>query len=923
MANCTRRFFRWLLLGLLGAAIALGLPLFAALAPPARVAAQTNTVVALLQPGLEHYRAQRFSAAADAWQGVVDTLDKNADCILRARALRYLSLARQHLGQWESANGAIAESLDLAGACAPDDAELRAQILNARGRLEWSRGDDLAAVETWEAAARNYLAADRVDGVQLSKLNQAQALQALGLSREASRTLETVAASLEATADSTLQAAGYQHLGAALRRIGLLQDSERALARAGSLATENDLRARIWLEQGNTYSALLNRALARGDRLDPGAIASNAVCDRLIANPNSHERIPDATCFAAAARTSYREAARLASPPNTRASARINILALAVRTGERQGLTELANAIATDLGALPPSRQSIFARLNFAQSLTCLLPEAAGSADFCPSTIAATPVGERLPDRRAIATIVADAAEDARLLADPRATAFALGQLGSLYELNGQLDAAEQLTRDALLVLANIQAPDIRYRWEWQLARIRARQGQPDDAIAAYQTAVSTLQTVRGDLIAVNPDVQFSFRDNVEPLYRELVNLLLRSDRQPGQSDLAAAIAAIEALHLAELENYLGCELGVDLAIDRDLETFDPRAALVYPIVLPDRLAVITQLPKDGSLQLRTWDVGRAEVEQTLQELRGALFARDASRLLDRAGRAYEWIVAPAEAAIAARTDNIDTLVFILDGYFRNIPVGVLYDARNDQYVVEKPYATAVLPGLQLFDLGSDREPLQVLAAGISRALEAENRSFSALAADAELERIRTSVEDTTVLLDEEFTPATLQANLATSDVSVLHVATHGSFSSDPEETFILTYNDDASDGNSGRLLRSRELDGLLRARVLSERQRLELLILSACQTAFGDSRAPLGLAGLAVRSGARSTLATLWLVSDNSTLALMEKFYSELIAANVSKAEALHRAQQQLAARPESQNPFDWGPYVLVGNWR
>ncbi|NJK27948.1 MAG: CHAT domain-containing protein [Coleofasciculaceae cyanobacterium SM2_3_26] len=98
----------------------------------------------------------------------------------------------------------------------------------------------------------------------------------------------------------------------------------------------------------------------------------------------------------------------------------------------------------------------------------------------------------------------------------------------------------------------------------------------------------------------------------------------------------------------------------------------------------------------------------------------------------------------------------------------------------------------------------------------------------------------------------------------------------------------------------------------------------MELLVLSACQTAAGDDRAALGLAGVAVRAGARSTLATLWLVDDRAAALVMSQFYRELAAPDTpKKAEAIRRAQVSLMANPDYQHPFYWAPYILVGNWR
>ena len=139
-------------------------------------------------------------------------------------------------------------------------------------------------------------------------------------------------------------------------------------------------------------------------------------------------------------------------------------------------------------------------------------------------------------------------------------------------------------------------------------------------------------------------------------------------------------------------------------------------------------------------------------------------------------------------------------------------------------------------------------------------------------------------------------------------------MATHGSFSSDPEETFLVL---------SDQRLQASELNDLLRNPEQSSL--IDLLVLSACETATGDKRAALGLAGLALRAGARSTLATLWQVNDASTATLMREFYAILNTnPGMTKADALREAQLSLWENTSQdwEVPFFWAPYVLVGNW-
>jgi CHAT domain-containing protein len=141
-----------------------------------------------------------------------------------------------------------------------------------------------------------------------------------------------------------------------------------------------------------------------------------------------------------------------------------------------------------------------------------------------------------------------------------------------------------------------------------------------------------------------------------------------------------------------------------------------------------------------------------------------------------------------------------------------------------------------------------------------------------------------------------------------------VHFATHGQFSSKVEDTFILTW-DKRLDLNG--------FSNLLKDRNTRSSSAIELLVLSACQTASGDNRATLGLAGVAIRARAKSTIASLWSVDDKSTQILMTDLYQNLVNQNLSKGEALQQAQKSLLSNPQYRSPYYWAPFVLVGNWQ
>jgi CHAT domain-containing protein len=173
----------------------------------------------------------------------------------------------------------------------------------------------------------------------------------------------------------------------------------------------------------------------------------------------------------------------------------------------------------------------------------------------------------------------------------------------------------------------------------------------------------------------------------------------------------------------------------------------------------------------------------------------------------------------------------------------------------------------------------------------------------------AELSQIQTSIGGK-VLLNQAFTIERLQRAMTARHFPIIHLSSHGIFSSDPRKTGIFAWN--------------RQLD-LPTLRQLIERQgqqrSIELLVLSACETAKGDARSLLGLAGVAAQAGARSTIASRWLVNEESTIILMDAFYRHL-KHGLPKAEALRQAKLQLIRSAEFNHPFFWGSFTLIGSW-
>ncbi|MFW5665195.1 MAG: CHAT domain-containing protein [Coleofasciculus sp.] len=828
---------------------------------------EDNNALTQLEQGKAFYAAGRFWQAIRVWQQAMQAYQAQGDRIHHALSLSYLSLAYQELGQWHEAEQTITQSLNLvANLLKPtsNHQRLLAQLLNTQASLHYAQGQMEAALETWKQAEQAYQDAGDQTGVFGSQINQAQVLQALGLYRRSQITLERVQTQLQTQPDSSLKAAGLRSLGVALQVVGNLEESQQVLQQSLAITQGFDSAS----DQSATLFSLGNTARAL-------------------------QEFEDAIAY-------YQQAASTATTTLTQVEAQLNQLSLLIETQNWTDAQTLVPQIYAQLSNLPLNRAAVYAQVNFAESLIKM----GSNVDYTKPAL----LGERdiitpapIPNPSAIAQLLARAIHQARQLNDHRAESYALGQLGHLYMKTQQWLEARGLTEEALSLAQGIQATEIAYRWQWQLSQILQHQGNLTGAIAANREAVHTLQSLRRDLVAINPDVQFSFRETVEPIYRNLVELLLSN--QPTPELLTQARETIESLRLAELENFFreACWQVQRQTIDQ----IDPQASVIYPIILPDHFAVIVSLPGKPLRYFQT-DVAQTQIDSTIEQLLQALNPVWSNKeRLRLSQQLYDWLIRPIEPEL--KENEIKTLVFVLDDALRNLPMAALYDGQ--QYLIEN-YNIALSVGLQLIEPRSLLpQQLKALTAGLTEA----RGGFPALpAVELEVQNIAAQIP-TKVFLNQQFTHQTLQEQIEATPFPVVHLATHGQFSSKAENTFLLTWN--------GRI-KVKDLDQLLQTRQRQNTNPIELLVLSACQTATGDKRAALGLAGLAVRSGARSTLATLWSVNDESTAQLMVEFYRQLTQSQVSKAQALRQAQLTLLRQPNYQHPFYWAPFVLVGNW-
>ncbi|MGB6169605.1 MAG: CHAT domain-containing protein [Geitlerinemataceae cyanobacterium] len=808
-----------------------------------------------LEQGRQLYDRGQFSDSVRLWELAAQDYQQNGDRLNYALTQTYLSLAYQDLGDWENARAAIDrswEALQAQSQRQPEVARVLARVLNARGSLELLTGQTEAALKTWENAEDVYRQSADVAGVLGSQINQAQALQTLGLHRRARDLLETVSQNLATSPDSRLKAQSLRSLGVALGMLGEFDRAQDILQQSLAIAQQLEDVANI----GAALFSLGNTARNRQD--DSAALAY------------------------------YQQAIELTTHPLDWVELQLNQLSLLIDRKQVNTATELLPQIQDRLSQLTPSRPSIYARVNFAENLRKFQQQRKGRPPF-------------LNDRE-IAQMLANAIADARNLQDTRAESYATGQLARLYEEQQRWSEAQDLTQQAFGLAQAAHSPELTYRWQWQIGRLLKGQGQRDRAIDAYSSAIETLQELEADLNTLNNDFQLSFSNSVKPMYRQFVQLLSQADATPQQ--IQRARSTIETLQLAELDDFLrGDELSPKSV---QIDQIDRHAAVFYPIVLEDRIEVLLSLPGRPPRRYATF-MPQSDIEATLEQLYQSFhLAYDSQKRLSLSQQVYDWLIRPAEADLAQA--NIKTLVFVADNSLRNLPFSALYD--GEQYLVQK-YAIALSASLQLLEPQSiEPKKLRAMAGGLTEA----RLGFPALPAVAQEVRQIQAEMPSEVLLDDDFTRTSLRQQISAAPFNTVHLATHAQFSSTANETFLLTWD--------GRV-KVKEFGEWLTLRQQQNSTPLELLVLSACQTAEGDPSATLGLAGLAVRSGARSTLATLWSVRDGSTADLMSEFYYQLNnQEGMGRAEALRQAQLKLLAQPEYDHPFFWSPFVLVGNW-
>jgi filamentous hemagglutinin family protein len=336
-----------------------------------------------------------------------------------------------------------------------------------------------------------------------------------------------------------------------------------------------------------------------------------------------------------------------------------------------------------------------------------------------------------------------------------------------------------------------------------------------------------------------------------------------------------------------EFEEYFGidAELRDRQEIQKILQKVEAETTekygVVYVVSRENQLELIVVSASGSPIHRTIPEANREQLLLTLRQFQVNLIrsrSRDSNSYQSSAQQLYKWMISPIKADLEQR--EITTLLFSFDADFRSFPVGALWD--GEKFFTEQ-YNYSLIPSMSLINTQhSNLKNAKILIMGAS--------TF-----DAQNPLPAVPIEAHTILqlwqgqsfLNEAFTLENLKTQRQSNHFSIVHLATHADFQGGTSD-------------NSYIQLWDQKLS-LTQLPLLNwGNPPVELLVLSACRTAIGNREAELGFAGLALQSGVKSAIASLWYVNDQGTLALMSQFYTDLKQTAI-KAAALRQAQLEM----------------------
>lgn len=512
------------------------------------------------------------------------------------------------------------------------------------------------------------------------------------------------------------------------------------------------------------------------------------------------------------------------------------------------------------------------------------------------------------PELAAVAAEIREAQPDS-----PSAGAFASAIKARMALASGDAPRARQLMERALLLESQRALPARLPEWRLLMADMDPAHRQ-EHVLAAYDA----LEAIRPLLPRFDPlTEETAFSLYMRRVFQSAVDVQLTSAN--GAQELIRVRGAqqiVEAYRQAELQSVFGSECIPPREPLRP-ENLAAGEVLLYPILLPDRLELLYVAGGEGgATTFRRLAPNRSVDRQTVSRLVETVVLSlsndndDSWRAASR--RLYDLLIGPIEHELKPGA----LLAVVPDGPLRALPFSALLD-RDNRFLIQRTRVT-VAPSLAYSQPGSgdDTQKLQLVAAALEMEVRLPAGDFEKLEGTGAEAKIAAVVDGRRIersWVIENFKKADLVRALTTEHVDILHLATHASFNGRSDRAFIVA---------NGELILLSELRQILSAN-RARGDELDLLVLSACETAVGDDEASMGLAGAAVQAGAQSAIASLWPVNDVGTAQLMENFY-QLYRQGSSKSAALREAQlAMIAGGGMGANPNIWAAFTLLGAWR
>ena len=486
---------------------------------------------------------------------------------------------------------------------------------------------------------------------------------------------------------------------------------------------------------------------------------------------------------------------------------------------------------------------------------------------------------------------------------DAELNSYLNGYLGKLYELNNQFESALILTQKAWYYAQNDDLTDLYFPWQWQIGRIYSRLNDFELAIHAYDSALYHL-----DAFNQQSSQHYSFTEKINP-FSEFTDLLLaKSDIVKNDTEkqyyYKKARDLIEKKKSFDLKNFLQDSCSSQNKHDTvDIDHYSPRTAIIYIIPVTDRIEFI--ISNQGQFYRFSKPVKINDLVQKINVFKRLIKKRTTFQFITVAKHLYNLLVQPYEKFLVQK--DIDTLVLIPDNFLHDIPLAALHNGTD--FLINN-FAVALSPGLTLTkNQQVDLKQSKLLACGISEGI----RGFSSLHyVPFEIQSIE-AITNCRKIINNEFTYNKFADELLHHNYSFVHIASHGFLAERHSDSYLLTWNNKISVKQLESLLKPNEFRGVP----------IELLTLSACQSASSNSNTALGLAGIAYNSGVKSVIGTLWFINDQASSELITKFYNNLFShKTISKAKALQNAQIELINTKQYRHPYYWSSFLIIGNW-